>query len=108
MIALARWWRQWLAARADGEKRFGAALASLLVFLRAALAMPLAVIVVGEVLDQFGLLSKPLGEIVTGLAAGVIFASLGRATALAVLAPDEPQRRLITLMMQRHVRWHVI
>jgi small-conductance mechanosensitive channel len=97
MIALARWWRRWLAARAGGEKRFGAALASLLVFLRAALAMPLAVIVVGGVLDQFGLMSKPLGEIVTGLTAGVIFASLGRASALAVLAPDEPQRRLIGL-----------
>jgi small-conductance mechanosensitive channel len=111
MIALARWWRQWLAARADGEHRFGAALASLLVFLRAAFAMPLIVMVVGEVLDQFGLLSKPLGEIVTGLSAGAVFASVGRATALAVLAPDEPQRRLVNLhdttarALSRHLVW---
>jgi potassium efflux system protein len=73
--------------------------------------MPLIIIVVSELLDQVGLLSKQLTEIATGLLVGVLFASLGRASAMAVFAPDEPQRRIVGLddttarSFSRHVVW---
>jgi potassium-dependent mechanosensitive channel len=94
IIALARWWRR-VALIGRVGTRYGKALAALLVFARSALALPLTVLIVVVLLDQFQLASPELVRALTGLIYGTAVASLARATALSVLAPDDPQRRLL-------------
>jgi len=107
MMALARWWRR----RVEGSARLSPAASSLLAFLRAALTMPLIVVVVTELIDQVGLMSKPVADIVVNLAGGVVFAAFGRAAAIGVFAPDNPQRRIVALddaraqALSRHLVW---
>ena len=93
VIGLARWWRRvGLIGRVGA--RYGKALAALLLFARLALAMPLTVLVIVVVLDQFELVAPDHLRVLTALIFGTAVAALARAAAFAVLAPDDPQRRL--------------
>lgn len=94
LIGLARWWRRvGLIGRAGA--RYGKAVAALIVFLRVVLALPLTVLVVAVLLDQFQLVSPDHVRVLTGLLIGTAVAALARAAALSVLAPDDRQRRLL-------------
>jgi potassium efflux system protein len=94
VIALARWWRR-VALIGRVGTRYGKAVAALLVFVRSVLVLPLTVLIVVVLLDQFQLASPELVRALTGLIYGTAVAALARATALSVLAPDDPQRRLL-------------
>jgi potassium efflux system protein len=93
-FGLVRWWRRVNPVARVGT-RYGNALAALLVFARTALTAPLAVFVVLELLDQFELVPPVYDRIIRNLIFGVAIAALARAAALSVLAPDNPQRRLV-------------
>ena len=93
-FGLVRWWRRIsVVSRVGG--RYGKALAALVVFVRRALAMPLAVFVVLELLDQFDLIPPDAARLTTNLIIGTAIAALARAAATSVLAPDDPARRLV-------------
>ena len=94
LIGLARWWRRvGLIGRAGA--RYGKAVAALIMFLRLALAMPVTVLVIAVLLDQFELVSPDHVRVLTGLLIGTAVAALARAAAISVLAPDDRQRRLL-------------
>jgi small-conductance mechanosensitive channel len=93
-FGLVRWWRRIsVVSRVGG--RYGKALAALVVFVRRALAMPLAVAVVLELLDQFDLIPPDAARLTTNLIIGTAIAALAWAAATSVLAPDDPARRLV-------------
>jgi small-conductance mechanosensitive channel len=108
-IGLARWWRR-VALIGRVGTRYGKALAALLVFARLALVMPLTIIVVLELLDQFELVAPEHARAVTGLIIGVAMAALARAAAIGVLAPDDPARRLAGYddATAQWLAWHLI
>jgi len=93
-FGLNRWWRR-IALVGRAESRFGKAIASFLVFARAFFVMPAITMVVLELLDQFDLFAPDNDRIARALVFGVAVAALARAAGLAVLAPQEPARRLI-------------
>jgi potassium-dependent mechanosensitive channel len=93
-IGLIRWWRRRAVIAGIGA-RHGMALAALAVFVRRALATPVAVIVVFELLEQFELAPPDYARFVSGLVHGVAIAALARAAATSALAPDDPARRLV-------------
>src|SRR5205807_7830545 len=84
---------------------------ALLVFVRRALSMPLAVLVILELLHQFDLIPPDFVRFTTGLVIGVAIASLARAAATSVLAPDDPARRLVSFddatakLLFAHLTW---
>jgi len=90
-----RWWRRINPVTRVGT-RYGNALAALVIFARSALTAPLAVFIVLELLDQFELIAPTYDRIIRNLIVGVAIAALARAAALSVLAPDSPQRRLVS------------
>ena len=94
LIGLARWWRR-MALIERARVRYGKAVAAFIVFLRLALALPLAILVVAVLLDQFELVSPDHMRALTGLLIGTAVAALARAAALSVLAPDDRARRLL-------------
>jgi small-conductance mechanosensitive channel len=94
VIGLARWWRR-VALIGRVFARYGKALAALLVFARLALATPLTVFVIGVLLDQFELIPSDHVRAFTGLIFGTAIAAFVRAATFAVLAPDDPRRRLL-------------
>ena len=87
-----RWWRR-MALVARVGSHYGKALAALLVFVRRAVSMPLAVFVILELLDQFDLIPPDYARLTPNLIVGVAIAALARAAATSVLAPDDPARR---------------
>ena len=93
-IGLRRWWRRIDLATRVGM-RYGNALSALLVFLRGTLAMPLAVVVTLELLDQFELVPPDYERLFTSIIVGAAAAALARAAATSVLAPADPSRRLV-------------
>ncbi|TMJ05539.1 MAG: mechanosensitive ion channel family protein [Alphaproteobacteria bacterium] len=95
VLILMRWWRRTAFVARVGA-RYGKALAALLVFLRRALSMPLAVLVILALLHQFDLIPANFARLTTSLVIGVAIASLARAAATSVLAPDDPARRLVS------------
>ena len=105
-----RWWRRGTAA-GGVTTRFGKALASLGVLVRTALTAPLLTLAVIQVLELFALLPERAADIGYGLAIAVAIAAFGRAIAVAVLAPDAPERRLVAvddvlaLSLTRHFVW---
>src|SRR4051812_32939027 len=109
-IGLVRWWRRMALVGRVGT-RYGEALAALLVFLRGALAMPLAAAAVLMLLDQFELVAPDSRRVLTSLVIGIGIAALARAAAFSVLAPDEPSRRLVNFddeaarWLSSHLTW---
>lgn len=93
-IGLLRWWRR-AALIARAETRFGKELAALLVFCRAFVVAPLAVLIIVELLQQFDLMMEAHARFAGALVLGTAIATLARASALSVLAPDQPQLRLV-------------
>jgi potassium-dependent mechanosensitive channel len=93
-VGFIRWWRRRAVIAGIGA-RYGMALASLAVFLRRALAAPIAVFLVLELLDQFQLVPPEYERVVTGLIFGALVAALARAAVTSVLAPDDPARRQV-------------
>jgi hypothetical protein len=82
------WWRQRIIAAGEGDAYFAKTLSSLRGFLRIALTLPIAVIIVGEALEVH------MFEISRSVYIGTIVASFGQAVAFAVLAPQARWRRL--------------
>jgi potassium efflux system protein len=109
LIGLARWWRK-AALVARVGARYGQALAALLVFARQALATPLTVVIVLELLDQFELVPPEFARAATGLVLGTAMATLAAAAAMSVLAPDDPQRRLVRYddASAQWLAWHLV
>jgi small-conductance mechanosensitive channel len=89
-----RWMRRRFGELA-AKTRFGKALAALAVLTRDTVTVPLVFIIVLKVLDGNGLMPADIGQLGLGLAVAIAVASFGRAVAIASLAPDEPQRRLV-------------
>jgi hypothetical protein len=85
MAMLWFWWQRRATVAADTSK----ALSSFGIFLCLAFATPLLTITLLEATEV------RMIEISYGLIAGIAVAAFGRAVALAVFAPDAPQRRLI-------------
>jgi uncharacterized protein DUF3772 len=83
------WWRQRIIAAGKGDAYFAKTLSSLRGFLRIALTLPIAVIIVGEALEVH------MFEISRSVYVGTIVAAFGQAVAFAVLAPQARWRRLI-------------
>jgi potassium-dependent mechanosensitive channel len=107
-FGLVRWWRRIsVVSRVGG--RYGKALAALVVFVRRALAMPLAVFVLLELLDQFDLIPPDAARLTTNLIIGTAIAALARAAATSVLAPDDPVRRLVNFddATAQWLFWHL-
>src|SRR5581483_11468152 len=75
--------------------RYGKAVAALIVFVRFALALPITILVIAVLLDQFELVSAGRVRVLTGLLIGAAVAALARAAAFSVLAPDDRERRLL-------------
>jgi small-conductance mechanosensitive channel len=109
-FGLARWWRR-IALVSRVETRFGKAIAAFLVFARAFVVVPAAVMAALELLDQFDLILPQGDRIASALVLGVTIAALARAAGLSVLAPDEPRRRLVdyddgtAIWLYRHLVW---
>jgi potassium-dependent mechanosensitive channel len=95
VLGLMRWWRR-TAIVTRVRARYGKALAALLVFVRRAVSMPLAVFIILELLDQFDLIPSDYDRFANSLIVGVGIAALARAAATSVLAPDDPARRLVS------------
>src|SRR5215212_7165874 len=95
VFGLIRWWRRTAMVARVGS-RYGKAVAALLVFLRRTVSMPLAVFIIVELLEQFELVPATDERFTTSLVIGVAIAALARAAASAVLAPDDPARRLVS------------
>jgi small-conductance mechanosensitive channel len=83
------WWRQRIIAAGKGDAYFAKTLSSLRGFLRIALTLPIAVIIVGEALEVH------MFEISRSVYIGTVVAAFGQAVAFAVLAPEARWRRLI-------------
>ena len=109
-FGLARWWHR-IALVSRVETRFGKAIAAFLVFARAFFVVPAAVMVVLELLDQFNLTPPGDSGLASALVLAVAIAALARAAGLSVLAPHEPQRRLVgfdddtAVWLHRHLTW---
>jgi potassium-dependent mechanosensitive channel len=109
--AVVRWARRRAAAVAQPETRLVQASAAVWAFLRAALAGPVAVAVVLAVVETFGLMPQRIDDIATALLAAIVVASFSRGIALALFAPDAPERRLVPLSARsaetiaRHYVW---
>jgi len=83
------WWRQRIIAAGTGDAHFAKTLSSLRGFLRIALTLPIAVIIVGEAFEVH------MFEISRSVYIGTVVAAFGQAVAFAVLAPEGRWRRLI-------------
>jgi len=109
-FGFARWWRRVNPVQRV-ETRYGKALAALTVFVRGALAAPLATFLVLQVLGQFELLSPAFDRISRNLVVAVAIAALARAAATSVLAPDASSRRLVSFddatsrWLTAHLTW---
>jgi small-conductance mechanosensitive channel len=95
VLGAMRWWRR-TALVAHVGARYGKALAALLVFLRRALSMPLALLIILALLHEFDLIPPDFARLTTSLIVGVAMAALARAAATSVLAPDDRARRLVS------------
>ncbi len=108
-IMLTRWWRRRAVLRANGATRFARASSSLIVLLRLSLTMPAVVASLVFVVEAFGLVPPRMVETMLGLFVAVAVASFGRAVAIALCAPDEPERRLLRVgdRTARRLAWHL-
>ncbi len=98
VLAVVYGWRRRFAREVAPDRtarRFARALTALLVLVRDALLVPVAVFVVVKVLEGNGLLLPIVADLGLGLTVAVAVASFGHAVARAVLAPAAPHRRLV-------------
>jgi hypothetical protein len=91
MAMLWFWWQRRATVATDTSSRSSKAFSSFGIFLCLAFAAPLLTITLLEATEV------RMIEISWGLIAGIAVAAFGRAVALAVFAPDAPQRRLIAV-----------
>jgi potassium-dependent mechanosensitive channel len=110
VMLLARAWRRRLLARPT-ETRFGRAAAAATMLAMIALVAPAAVIVAILALQGLGILTGPLASFGYGFATAFAVARFGRGAALALFAPDRPERRLVGWQddeahaFTRHLSW---
>jgi potassium-dependent mechanosensitive channel len=110
---VARWWRRRVFVHAPGEARFAKALAGLRTLIEVTLWLALIVIGVLVTLRAYDLLPQRMLQIGLGLAAGILVAGVGRGVGKAVLAPFQPERRLLALddrtarQLYHHLAWAV-
>jgi small-conductance mechanosensitive channel len=89
---------RWVRRRLDAlpmRTRIGRAIAAFAVLAREAVTAPLALIVVLKIADGNGLMPAEIGQLGLGFVVAVAVACFGRGIALAVLAPSDPERRLV-------------
>jgi potassium efflux system protein len=105
---LTQWWRRRAILRTSGATRFAKASSSLIVLLRLALTMPAVVAALVFVVEAFGLVPPRLVETLLGFFVAVAVASFGRAVAIALCAPEEPERRLLPAneLTAQRLSWH--
>jgi len=110
VMLIARRWRRRLAAR-PAETRFARALAAVVVLAGVTLIAPAVVIAALLVFQSLGVVTGPLAALGYGVAVAVAVARFGQGAALALLAPDQPARRLIGLddaaarILADHLTW---
>jgi small-conductance mechanosensitive channel len=103
-ILLGRWLKAKDLRPAVLGTRFAKSFFALMTLVRIALVAPGAVAAVVVVLDGFGLLPARLTEIALGLIAATAIGSVGRGVAIALFAPQEPDRRLIAIADETAIR----
>ena len=91
-----RRWNTWVRAQHPAS-RFGKAMRSLMAFVRGAALAPLLVLAAVEIVKAFGLLPSQFNEIARGLVAATALGGFGYGVARGVLAPYEPERRLLAV-----------
>lgn len=96
-LAVGRWLRRRFAAVSSADSEFTRAKASILAFLGAALVPPIVALVVLTVMETFGLVPQRIDDLTTAFAVAVVIASFGRGIVVAILAPQEPERRLVAV-----------
>jgi len=90
-------WSRRRFAAIEVKTRFSRVAAATAIFVRDTFTAPFTVVIVLKVADGNGLMPTDIGQLGLGLAVAVAVASFGRAIAIAVLAPEEPQRRLVAV-----------
>ncbi len=100
-IGALRWVRERDIRPLVSGTRFANAFYSLVALVRIAASAPAVVVVVLLVLDSFSLMRPQILEIGLGLVGAIAIASFGRAVAVGLFAPAEPERRLPRLDDQR-------
>ena len=93
VLLLTRGWRRRLVAR-PVETRFARALAGVIELAGIALIAPAVVIAAVLAFESLGVVTSPIASIGYGVAVAVAVARFGRGAALALFAPDTPERRL--------------
>jgi small-conductance mechanosensitive channel len=91
-----RRWNAWVRAQ-HRASRFGKAMRSLAAFVRGAALAPLLVLAAVEIVRAFGLLPSQFNEIARGLVAATALGGFGYGVAHGVLAPHEPERRILAM-----------
>lgn len=91
-----RRWRQWTTP-AHPASRFGKAARSLWAMVRRATFEPLLVLVAVQVVKGSGLLPVQFNDIANGLVIAVALGAFGCGVATGVMAPHEPERRLLVI-----------
>jgi len=94
---VARWLRDERAMPVIAETRFDKAFLALATLLRVALVTPVSIVVAILVLNAFGLVPLRIMEMAFGAVTAVAIASFGRGVAIALFAPYEPERRLLSI-----------
>lgn len=108
---LRRSWRRRTALAPAPQSRWAKACFGLWVFVSVTLFTPLVTIIAAELLALFGLWTPQIENLAPGLVVGIMVAAFGRGVARGLLAPGEPQRRLIALdagaarCLYEHVVW---
>ncbi len=110
-ILFLRWFERHALAPRRLETRFSKALYALLTLLRIALTTPIVVAGAVLIIDAFGLMPERIQAVGLGLAAAIGIASFGRGVAIALFAPGEPARRLLSIsedvaqLLSRDMTW---
>jgi potassium efflux system protein len=91
-----RRWNAWARAQHPAS-RFGKAMRSLMTLVRSAALAPLLMLAAVEIVRAFGLLPPQFNEIARGLIIATALGGFGHGVARGVLAPYEPERRILTI-----------
>jgi potassium efflux system protein len=76
------------------QRRFDKALAATVILGSGIATMPALIVAAVLVLRNFGLMSEPVVDLGFGLAVAAVVTGFGRGVAVALFAPDEPERRM--------------
>jgi small-conductance mechanosensitive channel len=110
-VLFLRWFHRRALQPRRLETRFSKSLYALLTLLRITLTTPILVAAAVLIIDAFGLMPDRIQNIGLGLAAAIGIATFGRGVAIALFAPGEPARRLLSIkddiaqLVSRDLTW---